>query len=78
MTYHGRIEHGQVVFNDAIELPEGAAVTVIVAPQSTNGGQETADPTLLERLKNFVGSAKNLPPDASVNVDHYLYGLPKK
>ena len=25
-----------------------------------------------------MAQAQNLPPDASVNVDHYLYGHPKK
>ena len=34
-------------------------------------------PTLLERMKDFVGTVHNLPPDASVNLDHYLYGTPK-
>ena len=35
-------------------------------------------PTLYERLKPFIGKAKGLPPDASINHDHYLYGLPKR
>ena len=35
-------------------------------------------PTLLERLRSVVGKAKGLPPDAAVNHDHYLYGLPRK
>ncbi len=35
-------------------------------------------PTLAERLKDFIGAVDDLPEDASVNVDHYLYGHPKK
>ena len=35
-------------------------------------------PTLLERMKDFVGTVDNLPPDSSVNLDHYLYGSPKR
>ena len=34
--------------------------------------------SLAERLANVVGKATGLPPDASVNHDHYLYGLPKR
>ena len=29
-------------------------------------------------MKGFVGTVHNLPPDASVNLDHYLYGTPKR
>jgi predicted DNA-binding antitoxin AbrB/MazE fold protein len=35
-------------------------------------------PTLLERMKDFVGTVPNLPSDASVNLDHYLYGTAKR
>jgi hypothetical protein len=34
--------------------------------------------SLYDRLKPLIGAAKDLPPDASINVDHYLYGHPKK
>jgi len=33
--------------------------------------------SLYERLRPVIGAAKCLPPDASVNVDHYLYGHPR-
>ncbi|HEY2883218.1 MAG TPA: hypothetical protein VGJ15_12310 [Pirellulales bacterium] len=29
-------------------------------------------------LERFAGIAKDLPADASVNLDHYLYGAPKR
>jgi hypothetical protein len=35
-------------------------------------------PTLLERLKDFVGVLDGLPEDAATNHDHYLYGAPKQ
>jgi hypothetical protein len=34
--------------------------------------------SLAERLALFIGQAKDLPPDMSVRLDHYLYGLPKR
>jgi hypothetical protein len=33
---------------------------------------------LYDRLRQFVGKANELPPDASINHDHYLYGMPKR
>ena len=78
MTYRGRIENGQVVIDEQVNLPNGTAVTVSVAPDSVLDDEESNGPTLLDTLKDFVGTAKNLPPDASINVDHYLYGHPKK
>jgi hypothetical protein len=33
---------------------------------------------LREVLLQFAGKAQGLPPDYSTNLDHYLYGLPKR
>ncbi len=33
---------------------------------------------LREVLLHFAGKAQGLPPDYSTNLDHYLYGLPKR
>jgi hypothetical protein len=80
MVLRGHIEYGMIVLDDPQALPEGAEVEVIVsAPKSaeeSNG--ETVGATLHERLKAFVGKLDGLPPDASINHDHYLYGTPKK
>ena len=59
-------------------LPEGAEVRVEIAAPA--GGHEPTEGglSLYDRLKPLIGAAKNLPPDASVNVDHYLYGHPKR
>lgn len=34
--------------------------------------------SLYDALKPFIGIATDLPPDAALNHDHYLYGAPKK
>ncbi|MBI1903470.1 MAG: hypothetical protein HYS13_20395 [Planctomycetia bacterium] len=78
MIYRGQIKNGHIVLDDAAVLPEGAQVQVeVVASQSAPEVAGEA-PTLFERLKPVVGAAKGLPPDASENVDHYLYGHPKQ
>ena len=76
MTYHGRIQNGQIVLDEAVTLPEGAAV--IIQLSATARGRHDAAPAGQSRreLMQFAGIAKDLPPDASRNLDHYLYGHP--
>ena len=38
---------------------------------------EAPEPSLFDRLGDLAGKAENLPPDASAQHDHYLYGAPK-
>ncbi len=71
MSLEGHIENGQIVLDAPAELPEGAKVRVEILPVT----EEL--PTLLDRLRGVVGKAQHLPPDASAQHDHYLYGTPK-
>ena len=76
MSYRGHVENGVVVLDEPIALPEGAPVQVDLV-----GGKnrmEESGTTLYERLKSVIGTARGLPPDAAMNVDHYLYGQPKR
>jgi type IV secretory pathway ATPase VirB11/archaellum biosynthesis ATPase len=72
MTYRGKVQGGVVVLEVGAKLPEGTEVQIVLPPES-----EANAPTLYERLEPVIGKAKGLPPDASKNVDHYLYGHPK-
>ncbi len=71
MTYRGRVKDGVIVLDPPAALPEGAEVDVIPTPPD-------GVPSLFERLKDIVGIADGLPPDSSINHDHYLNGAPKK
>lgn len=73
MVYKGKIKDGIVVLDDSVSLPEGAEVEVTVSDSSDENNV-----SLYERLKPVIGKAQGLPPDASNNKDHYLYGHPKK
>ena len=78
MTYRGHVSNGMVVLDDLVTLPEG--LNVQIEPMETSetplaAGDKAA--TLYECLAPLVGKLEGLPADASVNVDHYLYGLPK-
>jgi predicted DNA-binding antitoxin AbrB/MazE fold protein len=68
---------------EPVILPEGTRVHLRV--EEENGVEkpvakptEGQFPTLLERLKDVVGSVDDLPADSSINLDHYLYGSPKR
>ena len=76
MSLEGHIENGVVVFDQPAPLPEGTRVRV--EPVKERKPRQNQAPTLLERLGDVVGKAEGLPDDAALNVDHYLYGHPKK
>ena len=66
---------------DPSGLPEGIEVNVSPVASGPDEGRdvETGKPqTRLDRLKQFIGMAKDMPPDSSVNHDHYLHGARKQ
>jgi hypothetical protein len=86
MTARGKVKNGKVILDDPRALPEGAEVEVRPVKKPKKPAKKptqapkgkTRRQSLAERLAPFIGKVKGLPPDASVNLDHYLYGLPKK
>ncbi len=68
MTYRGHVKGGVIILDPPAHLPEGAAVEVRTAQESS------ANVTWAEVLRDVIGKAKGLPEDSSVNHDHYLYG----
>ncbi len=82
MTARGKIKNGKVILEDPNALPDGTEVEVRPAKKrkpAAKARKPKARPrTLADRLANVVGKATGLPPDASVNHDHYLYGTPKQ
>jgi hypothetical protein len=72
----GHFDGKVFVPDEPVDLPRGQAVVLHVqrAPASADraNGQ-----TLLDALSPFIGSV-SMPPDWSVEHDHYLYGSPKR
>lgn len=80
MTYRGRVKNGVIVLDPPAQLPEGAIVKIEAEPETASATPEvTENPrSLYDVLRDVIGTADGLPEDASVNIDHYLYGTPKK
>ena len=77
MTYRGHVTNGVVVLDPPAALAEGAEVEVHLLEQPGSTDARDAQ-TLYEQLEPLIGKLKGLPPDAAINHDHYLYGVPKR
>lgn len=75
MTYRGHIENGKVVLDDGVDLPDGTPVDV---RPSKGAKRSKSKATVTKGLLALAGRAEGLPPDAARNLDHYLYGHPKR
>ncbi|MEX2310499.1 MAG: antitoxin family protein [Pirellulales bacterium] len=74
-------DHGVLRPVEPLALPEGARVHLRVEEAHEQLAANPAEgelPTLLERMKDFVGIIDDLPEDSSINLDHYLYGRSKR
>jgi hypothetical protein len=94
MVFRGTFQNGRVIFDESVDVPNGtpADVRLIRAkrtaksrPKKTRSSKNGSvrrprktQPSLLDELAPFIGALKGLPPDASRNVDHYLYGARKR
>jgi hypothetical protein len=78
MIYRGHVFQGRVVFDEPADLPDGVPVQVHVIESGKEISPATEPPSLYERLQDLIGQAQDLPADAAEQVDHYLYGTPKR
>ena len=84
MTIRGKVKNGKVLLDKPRAFPDGTEVEVRSVKKrgkrSKAGTKKKKPPprSLAERYAAFIGKAKGLPPDMSANLDHYLYGLPKR
>lgn len=85
MTIRGKVKNGKVVLENPRAIADGTEVEVRPAKnrkpatkRKKPAKSKSPPRSLAERLAPFIGILKDLPPDAAVNVDHYVYGLPKR
>lgn len=74
MTIRGIVKDGVVVPEAGGQLQEGAEVMISSPELSSQPGQ----PSLADAMRDFIGIGNDMPADGSRNLDHYLYGAPKK
>ncbi|MCC6798246.1 MAG: hypothetical protein IT366_24245 [Candidatus Hydrogenedentes bacterium] len=74
MTYRGHIENGVVILDEPLSLPDGTTVSV----EPVSAELEAQYAALREGLLRLAGTIDDMPPDMSENLDHYLYGCPRK
>ena len=76
MSFTGHVQNGQVIFDGPSIPADGAVVCVeVIVPPSTPVQKPKS---LLEHYQDAIGKDVDLPADGSLNIDHYLYGLPKR
>jgi hypothetical protein len=83
MTVRGKVKNGKVLLDKPDALPDGTEVEVrplknARKPLKTARKRKQPLRSLAERYAGFIGSVKDLPRDMSNNLDHYLYGQPKR
>ena len=85
MAIRGKIKNGKVLLNKPTALTDGTEVEVrpVKKPRkpakAAKAKRKKIKPRpLSERFASFMGQATGLPPDASINHDHYIYGIPKR
>jgi hypothetical protein len=80
MTLQGTIRNGAIVLSSDSGLAEGTRIEVSIVKVIDAPSKAEASPSERETdpLLKYCGAIDNLPPDASENIDHYLYGAPKQ
>ena len=68
----GHIENGKVVLDEPHALPEGTSLQI--EPASSNRTTKKNASQFWGIFLSLAGTVKDMPPDASMKVDEYLYG----
>ncbi|MHB1035721.1 MAG: hypothetical protein ACYC35_24450 [Pirellulales bacterium] len=76
MVYRGIVKNGVVVIEEGAKLPDGTEVRI--EPLEQVEALPSEGPTLVEQLRNVIGTVPDLPPDMAEHHDHYLHGAPKR
>lgn len=77
MIYLGHVQGGKVVFDGPSIPAEGSAVRVEVVAAADASPPVPAS-GFLDHYKDVIGLKLDAPPDGSANIDHYIYGHPKR
>ena len=79
MVVRGRVKNGVIVLDDAVSLPEGAQVEVVVCSQP-DGAEDTMSRTEHQRVKDALERIAAMPLEgpnelfSGADHDRILYG----
>lgn len=74
MTLRGHVRNGVVLLDGHEKLEEGTAVSVRPLKSRIRGRTSKSPSSRYDCYRHLIGKAEGLPPDFSINHDHYLYG----
>ena len=74
MVYQGTVQNGVVVFENGVQLPEGAPVRVELLNQEAPKEARSPKDDIVFRMGEYAIDTGI--PDLGVNINHYLYGHP--
>lgn len=88
MTLTGIVQGNAIVLTSGGPLPNGAKIRIeaVVDTECTDStqpsepeiSQQPQTDELSQQLLAMAGTVDGLPPDASTQLDHYLYGTPRQ
>jgi hypothetical protein len=89
VQFNAHFDGRAITPDELVDIPVNVPLRVTIEPahldsdkgSSAPGAKPSSEgdhPTHAETLKEFIGCLNDLPSDAALNHDHYLYGAPKK
>ena len=76
MSFTATVENGAIMLPPDVHLPDGTEVTV--EPSKPAHPLEASEQSVSEGYEEFIGCLRGAPSDLADNLDHYLYGRPKR
>lgn len=75
MSITAIVENGTIKLPEGVHLPDGTTVKIeaVTEPEGQPSGK-----TFAERFAKYIGVVDDMPADLAENIDHYLYGAPKR
>lgn len=75
MSITATVENDTIKLPAGVHLPDGTAVKIEAVAETE---QQVPGKTFAERYAKYIGMVDDMPPDLAENLDHYLYGAPKR